>query len=105
MSNKPRTFPRLRGVWQGTGGERVTSGPILSERQWACMGFTMVANIANCLATADAPEWREYWSGVVTAITLASYLYQALSILAAIYERKVNERLSGYTKHVIEVDG
>lgn len=77
--------------------------PILSERQWAGIGFTVITNVANCLATANVPEWREYWSGVVTATTLASYLYQALSALAAIYERKVNERLGGYTKHVIEV--
>lgn len=79
------------------------SKPILSERQWACIGFTVIANVANCLATAGIPEWREYWSGAATAVTLASYLYQALSILAAIYERKVNKRLGGYTKHVIEV--
>lgn len=77
--------------------------PILSERQWAGIGFTVIANVANCLATADVPEWREYWSGVVTAATLASYMYQALSAVAAIYERKVNEKLGGYTKHVIEV--
>ena len=77
--------------------------PILSERQWAGIGFTVIANVANCLATADVPEWREYWSGVVTAVTLASYLYQALSVVAAIYERKVNKKLGGYTKHVIKV--
>jgi len=79
------------------------SKPILSERQWARIGFTVIANVANCLATADIPEWREYWSGVVTAITLASYLYQTLSALAAIYERKVDKKLGGYTKHAIEV--
>lgn len=79
------------------------SKPILSERQWAGIGFTVIVNIANCLAAVGMQEWREYWSGVVNAVTLASYLYQALSILAAIYERKVSERLGGYTKHVIEV--
>ena len=81
------------------------SKPILSERQWACIGFTVIANVANCLATASVPAWREYWSGVVIAATLASYLYQALSISTAIYKRKVNEKIGGYTKHVIEVDG
>ena len=79
------------------------SKPILSERQWACIGFTVIANVASCQAATDVPEWREYWSGVVTAATLASYLYQALSILAAIYERKVNKKLGRHTKHVIEV--
>ena len=76
----------------------------MTERQWAGIGFTIIANVANCLATAGIPEWREYWSVVVTAITLASYLYQALSALASIYERKVGKKLGGYTKHVIEVD-
>ena len=79
------------------------SKPILSERQWACIGFTVIANVANCLATADIPEWHEYWSGVVTAVTLASYLYQVLSVVAAIYERKANEKLGGHTKYVIVV--
>lgn len=79
------------------------SKPMLSERQWACIGFTIIANIASCLATEDVPEWRECWSDVVTAITLASYLYQSLSALTAIYERKMSTKLGGYTKHAIEV--
>lgn len=79
------------------------SKQILSERQWACIGFTVIANVANCLATTYVPEWRGYWSGVATAATFASYLYQALSVLAAIYERRVNAKLGGHTKRVIEV--
>ena len=75
----------------------------MTERQWTGIGFTIIANVANCLATASVPEWREYWSGVVIAATIASYLYQALSISAAIYKRKVNEKIGGYTKHAIEV--
>lgn len=81
-----------------------TNEAVLSERQWAGIGFTVIAHMANCLATAYVPWWRNYWSDVVTAATFASYLYQALSMLVAIYERRADKKLSEYTKHVIEMD-
>ena len=75
----------------------------MSEYRFSILSLTIIANAANVLATICIPWYREYWSGVATAATLVSYLYQALTSLIAMRRKAVCGKACGRAKRTIEV--
>jgi hypothetical protein len=75
----------------------------MSDYRFSILSLTIIANAANVLATMHVPWYREYWSGVATAATITSYLYQALTPLIVMRRKAVCGKACGYAKRAIEV--
>lgn len=75
----------------------------MSEYRFSILSLTIIASVANALATTCIPWYREYWSGVATAATLTSYLYQALTSLTVMRRKAVCGKACGYARRAIEV--
>ncbi len=66
---------------------------MMSERRIACLSLTVIATVANHLASIYIDGWREYFAQIATAANLSSYMFQALlNIKAFVIRKRLREK-------------